>query len=101
MPSGQTPHTVTVFAHGQLVESVQPGDRVTLTGIFRAQVRDVIIVRSQTDSFCGFCGQVKVALLQATKANPKQRALTSVYRTNVDALHFRKTDRSRLHQDNG
>ncbi|VDM77622.1 unnamed protein product [Strongylus vulgaris] len=74
MPSGQTPHTVTVFAHGHLVESVQPGDRVTLTGIFR---------------------------VQATKVNPRQRNLMAVYRTNVDALHFRKTDSSRLHQDNG
>ncbi|EPB73239.1 MCM2/3/5 family protein [Ancylostoma ceylanicum] len=74
MPSGQTPHTVTVFAHGHLVESVQPGDRVTLTGIFR---------------------------VQASKVNPRQRNLMAVYRTNVDALHFRKTDSSRLHQDNG
>ncbi|PAV76550.1 hypothetical protein WR25_13670 [Diploscapter pachys] len=74
MPSGQTPHTITVFAHGHLVESVQPGDRVTLTGIYRTQ---------------------------ATKVNPRQRALTSVYRTNIDALHFRRTDTSRLHQDQG
>ncbi|KAE9419253.1 hypothetical protein Angca_004831 [Angiostrongylus cantonensis] len=74
MPSGQTPHSVTVYAHGHLVESVQPGDRVTLTGIFR---------------------------VQATKVNPRQRNLMAVYRTNVDALHFRKTDSSRLHQDNG
>ncbi|KIH46872.1 hypothetical protein ANCDUO_23071 [Ancylostoma duodenale] len=75
MPSGQTPHTVTVFAHGHLVESVQPGDRVTLTGIFRVQASKVV--------------------------NPRQRNLMAVYRTNVDALHFRKTDSSRLHQDNG
>uniref|UniRef100_A0A0N4WV79 DNA replication licensing factor MCM4 n=1 Tax=Haemonchus placei TaxID=6290 RepID=A0A0N4WV79_HAEPC len=74
MPAGQTPHTVTVFVHGHLVESVQPGDRVTLTGIFR---------------------------VQAVKVNPRQRNLMAVYRTNIDALHFRKTDSSRLHQDNG
>lgn len=74
MPPGQTPHTVTVFAHGHLVESVQPGDRITLTGIFR---------------------------VQATKVNPRQRNLYAVYRTNVDALHLRKSDSSRLHQDNG
>ena len=41
MPSGQTPHTITVFAHGHLVESVQPGDRVTLTGIYRTQATKV------------------------------------------------------------
>ncbi|CAI4229912.1 unnamed protein product [Auanema sp. JU1783] len=74
MPSGQTPHTVTVFVHNNLVENVQPGDRVTLTGIYRTQ---------------------------ASKVNPRQRSLISVYKTNIDALHFRKTDSSRLHQDNG
>ncbi|CAB3408782.1 unnamed protein product [Caenorhabditis bovis] len=74
MPSGETPHTVSVFAHGSLVESVQPGDRITVTGIFRAN---------------------------GVKVNPRQRALASVYRTSIDALHFRKIDTSRLHQDNG
>ncbi|CAI5437743.1 unnamed protein product [Caenorhabditis angaria] len=74
MPSGETPHTVSVYAHGSLVESVQPGDRISVTGIFRAT---------------------------GVKVNPRQRALASVYRTSIDALHFRKTDTSRLHQDNG
>ena len=27
MPPGQTPHTVVVYAHHDLVDSVQPGDR--------------------------------------------------------------------------
>lgn len=36
MPAGQTPHTVTLMTHGTLVEAVQPGDRVTVTGIYRA-----------------------------------------------------------------
>jgi DNA replication licensing factor MCM4 len=27
MPPGQTPHTVIVYAHHDLVDSVQPGDR--------------------------------------------------------------------------
>ncbi|CAJ0958284.1 unnamed protein product, partial [Mesorhabditis belari] len=74
MPAGQTPHTITIFAHCKLVESVQPGDRVTVTGIYRAQ---------------------------GSKMNPRQRVLNSVYRTNIDALHFRKTEISRLHQNNG
>ncbi|KAK0425006.1 hypothetical protein QR680_008976 [Steinernema hermaphroditum] len=71
MPAGQTPHTITLFAHGSLVENVQPGDRISVTGIYRAQ---------------------------AMRANPRQRNLNSVYRTNVDVLHFRKIDTSRLHQ---
>lgn len=27
MPPGQTPHTVILYAHNDLVDSVQPGDR--------------------------------------------------------------------------
>ncbi|KAK6058645.1 MCM2/3/5 family protein [Cooperia oncophora] len=74
MPAGQTPNNITVYAHGHLVESVQPGDRVTLTGIFR---------------------------VHAVKVNPREEELMAIYRTNIDAVHFRKTDSSRLHQDNG
>lgn len=32
MPAGQTPHTVILFAHNDLVDKVQPGDRVNVTG---------------------------------------------------------------------
>jgi DNA replication licensing factor MCM4 len=32
MPAGQTPHTVVLFAHNDLVDKVQPGDRVNVTG---------------------------------------------------------------------
>ena len=32
MPAGQTPHTVVLFAHGDLVDTVQPGDRIAVTG---------------------------------------------------------------------
>jgi DNA replication licensing factor MCM4 len=35
MPPGQTPHTVIVYAHDDLVDSVQPGDRVAVSGIYR------------------------------------------------------------------
>ncbi|PKU34435.1 dna replication licensing factor mcm4 [Limosa lapponica baueri] len=31
MPAGQTPHTVVLFAHNDLVDKVQPGDRVNVT----------------------------------------------------------------------
>ena len=36
MPPGQTPHTVILYAHDDLVDAVQPGDRVFVTGIYRA-----------------------------------------------------------------
>ncbi|MEQ2298935.1 DNA replication licensing factor, mcm4 component, partial [Ameca splendens] len=31
MPAGQTPHTTIVYAHNDLVDKVQPGDRVNIT----------------------------------------------------------------------
>ena len=36
MPQGQTPHTIVLFAHNNLVDAVMPGDRVSVTGIYRA-----------------------------------------------------------------
>lgn len=32
MPAGQTPYTIILFAHNDLVDKVQPGDRVNITG---------------------------------------------------------------------
>ncbi|XP_059170119.1 DNA replication licensing factor mcm4-A-like [Physella acuta] len=72
MPPGQTPHTVILYAHNDLVDRVQPGDRVTVTGIFRA-----------------------VPL----RVNPRQRNVKSVYKTHIDVVHFRKLDAKRLTED--
>ncbi|XP_017777636.1 PREDICTED: DNA replication licensing factor MCM4 [Nicrophorus vespilloides] len=72
MPAGQTPHTVVLFAHNDLVDCVQPGDRVTVTGIYRAQPLQV---------------------------NPKMRNVKSVYKTHIDVLHFRKIDSKRLYEE--
>jgi len=71
MPAGQTPHTVILFAHNDLVDSVQPGDRVTVTGIYRAV---------------------------PMRINPRQSNVNSVYKTHIDVIHFRKTDKKRLHE---
>ena len=30
MPAGQTPHTVTLYAHHDIVDSIQPGDRCVM-----------------------------------------------------------------------
>ena len=70
MPPGQTPHTVALYAHGDLVDAVQPGDRIAVTGIYRAV---------------------------PVRANPMTRNVRSVYRTHIDVVHFRKTDVARLH----
>ncbi|XP_072389087.1 DNA replication licensing factor MCM4 [Diabrotica undecimpunctata] len=72
MPAGQTPHTVVLFAHNDLVDAVQPGDRVTVTGIYRAQPLQI---------------------------NPRQRNIRSVYKTHIDVLHFRKIDQRRLYEE--
>ncbi|XP_066158799.1 DNA replication licensing factor MCM4 [Euwallacea fornicatus] len=72
MPAGQTPHTVVLFAHNDLVDAVQPGDRVTITGIYRAQ---------------------------SLQVNPRQRNLKAVYKTHIDVLHFRKVDQKRLYEE--
>jgi len=71
MPAGQTPHTIIVFAHNDLVDAVQPGDRVTVTGIYRAL---------------------------PLRANPRQRNVLSVYKTHIDVVHFRKMDAKRLYE---
>jgi len=71
MPAGQTPHTIIMFAHNDLVDAVQPGDRVTVTGIYRAL---------------------------PLRANPRQRNVLSVYKTHIDVVHFRKMDAKRLYE---
>ena len=72
MPAGQTPHTVVMYVHGELVDSVQPGDRVSVTGVYRAV---------------------------PMRVNPAMRNIRSVYKTHIDVVHFRKTDSSRLQDE--
>lgn len=71
MPAGQTPHTVIMYAYGDLVDAVQPGDRVTVTGIYRAT---------------------------PLRVNPRMRNIKAVYKTYIDVVHFRKTDKRKLHE---
>ncbi|XP_077982144.1 DNA replication licensing factor mcm4-A-like [Glandiceps talaboti] len=71
MPPGQTPHTVLLYAHNDLVDSVTPGDRITITGIYRAT---------------------------PLRVNPRQRNVKAVYKTYIDVIHFRKTFTDRLHE---
>ena len=33
MPAGQTPYTTLLYAHNDLVDKVQPGDRIQVTGV--------------------------------------------------------------------
>lgn len=72
MAAGQTPHNVLLFAHNDMVDKVQPGDRVTVTGIYRAI---------------------------PMQENPRARNVKSVYRTHIDVVHFRKIDSKRLYEE--
>ena len=72
MPAGQTPYTVLLYACNDLVDKVQPGERVTVTGIYRAT---------------------------SIRLHPRKRNVKSVYRTHIDVVHYRKTENKRLHDD--
>ncbi|PRQ75640.1 MCM2/3/5 family-domain containing protein [Rhodotorula toruloides] len=72
VPDGQTPHTVSLGLYDELVDTVKPGDRVTVTGIFRS---------------------VPVRL------NPRQRVIKSLFKTYIDVLHVKKTDKRRMGVD--
>eukprot|EP00457_Paulinella_chromatophora_P001662 gb/GEZN01001664.1/.p1 GENE.gb/GEZN01001664.1/~~gb/GEZN01001664.1/.p1 ORF type:complete len:830 (-),score=115.11 gb/GEZN01001664.1/:311-2800(-) len=69
IPEGQTPHTVTIFAYEALVDVAKPGDRVEITGVYKAV---------------------------PVKQSSRKRALYSVYKTYVDAIHVAKTDKKRF-----
>ena len=63
VPAGETPASIVIFAYDDLVDAVRPGDRVEVTGVFRAQARRV---------------------------NPKITKVKSIYKTYIDAIHFRR-----------
>ena len=65
IPEGETPHSVTVFVYRDVVDSCKPGDRVEITGVFRAA---------------------------PNRSNPRQSTLHTVYRTYIDGIHIRTYD---------
>lgn len=67
VPEGETPYTVSIFAFDSLVDSVRPGDRIEVTGIYRAIAR---------------------------RTNPNMRTLKTIYRTYLDAIHFRRSNQT-------
>uniref|UniRef100_A0A3P9AIQ8 DNA replication licensing factor MCM4 n=1 Tax=Esox lucius TaxID=8010 RepID=A0A3P9AIQ8_ESOLU len=82
MPAGQTPHTTVVYAHNDLVDKVQPGDRINITDV---------VPLSLLNPTTGIYRAVPM------RENPRQSNVKSVYKTHIDAIHFRKTDEKRLH----
>lgn len=69
IPDGGTPHTVSLLMHDKLVDSGKPGDRVEVTGIYRAM---------------------------SVRVGPTQRTVKSLFKTYIDCLHLKKTDKSRM-----
>ncbi|KAJ1661800.1 MCM DNA helicase complex subunit [Coemansia sp. RSA 1813] len=69
IPDGQTPHTLTLVMHDELVDVAKPGDRLEITGIYRG-----VPVRT----------------------NPRMRTVQAIYRTYIDVVHIRRLGRSRV-----
>jgi len=69
IPDGETPHTIDVYMFDSLVDICKPGDRVEVTGIYRAK---------------------------EYRANSKRRTVEAVYRTFIDAVHVRKSAGGRM-----
>lgn len=67
IPEGETPQTISLFVFDELVDTVKPGDRMEVVGIYRAIPRRV---------------------------NPKTRTVRSLYKTYIDVVHFRPADQS-------
>lgn len=60
---------MSLFAYGDMVDVVRPGDRVEVTGVWRA-------VPVRNNSF--------------------HNTVRSIFRTYLDTLHFKKSDKNRL-----
>jgi len=69
IPDGETPHTVNLCVFDTLVDVGKPGDRVEVTGVFKAI---------------------------AMRINPRQRSLNAVFKTYIDVVHFKKADQNRI-----
>ncbi|XP_058079243.1 DNA replication licensing factor MCM4 [Magnolia sinica] len=69
IPDGGTPHTVSLLMHDKLVDTGKPGDRVEVTGIYRAM---------------------------SVRVGATQRTVKSLFKTYIDCLHLKKTDKSRM-----
>ncbi|GFQ01324.1 DNA replication licensing factor mcm4 [Phtheirospermum japonicum] len=70
IPEGGTPHTVSLLMHDKLVDAGKPGDRVEVTGIYRAM---------------------------SVRIGQTQRTVKSIFKTYVDCLHLKTLDKSRMY----
>jgi len=69
IPEGETPHTVSMCVFDDLVDQAKPGDRVEVTGVYRAV-------------------PIRISSLR--------RTLKSVYKTYLDIIHIKKDSGNRM-----
>ena len=69
IPDGETPQTIDVYCFDSMVDICKPGDRIIVTGVYRAN---------------------------PIRLNPKKRTIQSVYRTYIDSVHIRKSIKNQI-----
>ena len=69
MPEGETPQTIHLCAYEDLVDAVRPGDRVEITGIYKAM---------------------------GVRVNANKRTLKNVYRTYIDVITYVTSEKKRF-----
>ena len=69
MPEGETPQTIHLCAYEDLVDAVRPGDRVEITGIYKAM---------------------------GVRVNTMKRTLKNVYRTYIDVITYVTSEKKRF-----
>lgn len=69
VPEGETPQTIHLCAYEDFVDEVRPGDRVSITGIYKAM---------------------------GVRVNSTMRTLKNIYRTYIDVISYKKSDSSRV-----
>ncbi|KAF9582332.1 hypothetical protein BGW38_000331 [Lunasporangiospora selenospora] len=69
IPDGQTPQSISLVVHDDLVDVCKPGDRLEITAVFRGV---------------------------PVRVNPRQRTIKALYRTYLDVVHIKKSDKKRL-----
>ncbi|CAA0826578.1 DNA replication licensing factor MCM4 [Striga hermonthica] len=78
IPEGGTPHTVSLLMHDKLVDAGKPGDRVEVTGIYRAM-------------------SVRIGQTQRTVKSIFKASTSSFTSTYIDCLHLKTSDKSRMY----
>ncbi|KAK6121483.1 hypothetical protein DH2020_044774 [Rehmannia glutinosa] len=81
IPEGGTPHTVSLLMHDRLVDAGKPGDRVEVTGIYRAMSVRI--------------GQTQRTVKSIFKASTSSSLMP--FSTYIDCLHLKTIDKSRMY----